>query len=185
MTQQSHSQAYIQIKLIHKHTCTPMFTAAQFTNYNKFYSSTSYNFQIMEATWIYEWIKMWNRYTMEYYSAIKKSLRMPCSNMDGPEIIMGFPGGTNGKESTYQCSRCKFDPWVGKSPWGRKWHPTPVFWPGKPPDGLQSMRPLTVGHDWAHTCTHTQRLYHIKWSKSQRQTLYNITYMWNLKYDTN
>ena len=33
-----------------------------------------------------------------------------------------------------QCRRCKrhrFDPWVGKIPWRRKWEPTPVFLPGK------------------------------------------------------
>ena len=23
------------------------------------------------------------------------------------------------------------DPWVGKIPWSRKWHPTPIFLPGK------------------------------------------------------
>ena len=36
----------------------------------------------------------------------------------------------SGKESACQCKRCKrwkFDPWVGR----RKWHPTPVFFPGK------------------------------------------------------
>ena len=27
--------------------------------------------------------------------------------------------------------RCKFDPWVRKTPWRRKWQPTPVFLPGK------------------------------------------------------
>ena len=44
--------------------------------------------------------------------------------------IKGFPGGTNGKESTCQrkrCERLKFNPWVGKIPWSRKWQPTPVF----------------------------------------------------------
>ena len=30
-----------------------------------------------------------------------------------------------------QCRRCRFDPWVGKIPWRRKWQPTPVFLPGK------------------------------------------------------
>ena len=38
------------------------------------------------------------------------------------------------KESTCQCrscKRCRFDPWVGKIPWRRKWQPTPVFLPGK------------------------------------------------------
>ena len=27
--------------------------------------------------------------------------------------------------------RCKFNPWVGKIPWRRKWQPTPVFFPGE------------------------------------------------------
>ena len=38
-------------------------------------------------------------------------------------------------------------------------------------------------------CSHVDgtRDYHTKWSKSERekQILYDITYMWNLKYDTN
>ena len=29
-----------------------------------------------------------------------------------------------------RCKRCRFDPWVGKMPWRRKWHPTPIFLPG-------------------------------------------------------
>jgi len=27
--------------------------------------------------------------------------------------------------------RCRFDPWVEKIPWRRKWQPTPVFLPGE------------------------------------------------------
>ena len=30
-----------------------------------------------------------------------------------------------------QCRRHKFNPWVGKIPWSRKWQLTPVFLPGK------------------------------------------------------
>ena len=30
-----------------------------------------------------------------------------------------------------QCGRPRFDPWVRKIPWRRKWQPTPVFWPGE------------------------------------------------------
>ena len=26
-----------------------------------------------------------------------------------------------------QCRRLRFNPWVGKIPWSRKWHPTPVI----------------------------------------------------------
>ena len=29
------------------------------------------------------------------------------------------------------------------------------------------------------------RDYHTKWSKSERGTPYDVTYMWNLKYETN
>ena len=37
----------------------------------------------------------------------------------------------SGKESTCQCRRHRFDPWVGRIPWRRKWQPTPVFLTGK------------------------------------------------------
>ena len=30
-----------------------------------------------------------------------------------------------------QCGRLSFDPWVGKTPWRRKWKPTPVLLLGK------------------------------------------------------
>ena len=30
-----------------------------------------------------------------------------------------------------QCGRLRFDPWVGKIPWRRKWQPTPVLLPGE------------------------------------------------------
>ena len=41
-----------------------------------------------------------------------------------------FPAGASGKEPACQCRRGKwrrFNPWVGKIPWSRKWQPTPVF----------------------------------------------------------
>ena len=44
---------------------------------------------------------------------------------------MGFLGGSCGKESENQCRRHKFNPWVWKIPWRRKWQPTPVFLPGE------------------------------------------------------
>ena len=50
-------------------------------------------------------------------------------------MFTGFPGGSRVKESAYQCRRCRrheLDPWVRKTPWSRKWHPTPVFLLGSP-----------------------------------------------------
>ena len=42
-----------------------------------------------------------------------------------------FPVGRDGESICLQCRRLRFDPWVGKIPWRRKWQPTPVFLPGK------------------------------------------------------
>ena len=54
---------------------------------------------------------------------------------DWSDLAAAAAGGTSGKESTCQCRRCKrygFSPWVGKIPWGKKWHPTtPLLLPGK------------------------------------------------------
>ena len=41
------------------------------------------------------------------------------------------PGGSQGKSVHLQCGRPRFDPWVGKIPWRRKWKPTPGLLPGK------------------------------------------------------
>ena len=39
----------------------------------------------------------------------------------------GFPGGSDGQQSA-----CKVkNPWVRKTPWRKKWQPTPVFLPGE------------------------------------------------------
>ena len=48
--------------------------------------------------------------------------------------LCGFPKWCSGKESTCQCrrhKRCRVYLWTGKSPWSRKWQPTPVFLPGE------------------------------------------------------
>ena len=47
-------------------------------------------------------------------------------------LILGFPCWLNGKESACQFRRCRFNTWVRKIPWRRKWQPTLVFLPGKP-----------------------------------------------------
>ena len=56
--------------IIRKNTCTPMFTAALFT-----IAKTQ---KQPKCPLTDEWLKeMWYRYTMEYYSAIKKNEIMP------------------------------------------------------------------------------------------------------------
>ena len=52
-----------------------------------------------------------------------------------------------------QCRRCRFDPWVGKISWRRKWQPSPVFLSGRfhAQRSLEGFSPggHRVGHDWA------------------------------------
>ena len=43
----------------------------------------------------------------------------------------GLPWRPCSKESSCQCKRYGFDPWVRKIPWRKKWQPTLIFLPGK------------------------------------------------------
>ena len=51
----------------------------------------------------------------------------------------------SGKESAWQCKRRRFNRWVEKIPWRRKWQPTPVLLAGEShgqmekPSGVQFM----------------------------------------------
>ena len=61
-----------------------------------------------------------------------------------------LPWWHRGKDSDCQCRRYRFNPWVGKIPWRRKWQATPVFLPwkshgqrsqaGNSPRGLKRVR---------------------------------------------
>ena len=49
--------------------------------------------------------------------------------------IFGLLEQHSGKELACQCRKCKrlrISPWYRKTPWRRKWQPTPVFLPEKP-----------------------------------------------------
>ena len=59
-----------------------------------------------------------------------------------------FPTWPSGKESICQCrrGRFRFNLWVGKIPWSRKWQPLPVFLPGK----FHGQRSLAGYSPWCH-----------------------------------
>ena len=67
--------------LFRRDTCTPMFIAAQ--------STRAKGWKEPKCPSMDEWIKMWYRYTMEYYSAIKKNEILPfATTWMEPEGIM-------------------------------------------------------------------------------------------------
>ena len=55
-------------------------------------------------------------------------------------------GGANGKESSCQCRRHGFDPWMGKMTWSRQWHPTLRFLP----ENSHGQRSLMGCSSWGH-----------------------------------
>ena len=55
-------------------------------------------------------------------------------------------GWLSSAEPTCRCRRHRFDPWVGKILWRRKWWPTPTFLPGK----SHGQRILAHYRPWGH-----------------------------------
>ena len=71
-----------------------------------------------------------------------------------------FPG-SDGKSICLQWGRPRFDPWVGKIPWRRKWQPHPVLLPGKS-HGLRRL----VGYSlWGHKELSYGNTYLQKWAR--------------------
>ena len=65
------------------------------------------------------------------------------------KLVLGFPGGTSGKEPACQyrrCKRCQFSPWVGKMPWRKAWQPTLASLPGE----SHGPRSLADCNPWGH-----------------------------------
>ena len=53
------------------------------------------------------------------------------ANKHACTVFKGLLWCRRGTESSCQCKRPGFDPWVRRIPWRRKWQPTPGFLPGK------------------------------------------------------
>ena len=98
-----------------------------------------------------------------------------------------IPRWCSGKESACQCrkgKRCRFNLWVRKIPWSRKWQPTSVFLPGKSHGQrslggrLQSMGFQRVGHDRVCMCAKYHKLGTLK-----QQNFFSVTFwrseVWN------
>ena len=92
-------------------------------------------------TWKYEWIQVGGPASSSSGAVTacphSRWATWPPAFLEGKRHLLpraGFPGGASGKEPTCQRrrhKRCRFNPWVGKISWTRKWQPTPVFLPGE------------------------------------------------------
>ena len=69
----------------------------------------SLGFPLELGEWLKESYTGTNSFTVGFYFLVKE--------------VMGLPWRLTGKESTCQGRRCKFNPWVGKTPWRRNGNP--------------------------------------------------------------
>ena len=76
--------------------------------------------------------------------------------------LLGFPRWCSGKKSVSLCRRHGFDPWVGKTPWSRKWKPTLVFLPGE----LHEQGSLVSYTSWGHRELDMTEQAHTHWSSA-------------------
>ena len=95
--------------------------------------------------------------------------------MGNADFLNGFPRWHSGKESTCWLKKCRFDPWVRKIPWWRKWQPITVFLPGN----FHRERSLSGYSPWGHkdldtterlSHTHGSRLYLWPLPQGKKQT---------------
>ena len=72
----------------------------------------------------------------------------PETSLVGPQKLatQGLPGGSVAKTACSQSMGPRFDPWVGKIPWGQAWQPTPVLLSG----GSHGQRSLVGYSPWCH-----------------------------------
>jgi len=111
------------------------------------------------CTWICFFLLVWEVFSPDILSYIFSPLLF-LFFLD-PWIVNDIPDGLlwrlSGKESTYWCRRCRFDPWIRNIHWKKNWQPDIVTW-GIPrteePSGLQPMGIKRVGH---HLVTKSQQ----------------------------
>ncbi|XP_069413626.1 UPF0462 protein C4orf33 homolog isoform X4 [Ovis canadensis] len=100
--------------------------------------------------WDYEVVEAFflNDITEQYLEVELCPTEIFKNNQEGKQLLLeeerGFPSGS-GVKILLQCKRRRFDPWVRKISWRRKWSPTPAFLPGK----SYGQRSLAVYSPWS------------------------------------
>ena len=83
-------------------------------------------------------------------------LKENCSNAN----VEGLPCGSDVR-ICLQCWRPRFDPWVGKISWRRKWQSIPVFLPAE----SHGQRSLAGYSPWGHKESNRTEWLHLVWDK--------------------
>ena len=116
------------------HYSAPIWSLTEDLNRGPWYSAKIAILIINDATWV---IHSKFCFTLNHLGFQGKNAGVLGSvNKSHQLSLLGFLGGTSGKEPTCQRRRRKssgFSPWVRKIPWRRAWQPTPVFLPGESP----------------------------------------------------
>ena len=73
------------------------------------------------------WRKLCKLFKLSHHSS-PRALVCRAFSVASSTTLLGFPGG---KEPACQCRKRRFNPWVRKTSWRRKWLPTSVFLPGE------------------------------------------------------
>ena len=114
------------------HYSAPIWSLTEDLNRGPWYSAKIAILIINDATWV---IHSKFCFTLNHLGFQGKNAGVLGSvNKSHQLSLLGFLGGTSGKEPTCQRRRRKssgFSPWVRKIPWRRAWQPTPVFLPGE------------------------------------------------------
>ena len=116
------------------HYSAPIWSLTEDLNRGPWYSAKIAILIINDATWV---IHSKFCFTLNHLGFQGKNAGVLGSvNKSHQLSLLGFLGGTSGKEPTCQRRRRKssgFSPWVRKIPWRRAWQPAPVFLPGESP----------------------------------------------------
>ena len=75
--------------------------------------------------------KLWVVMAREAWRAAVRGVRKSWTQLTDWTELVSTPGGSDSKESACNAGRPKFNRWVGKISWRRKWQPTPIFLPGE------------------------------------------------------
>ena len=83
---------------------------------------------IFQQIWkTHQWPQNWKR---SVFIPIPKKARTT-AQLHISHKLVPIIGGLDGKSICIHCGRPRFNSWIGKIPWRRKWQPTPVLLPGK------------------------------------------------------